>query len=130
MNPLAPAFLVNNIPLIGLVISVMILVIFDDFVMNKLVFPFSDFLKTKVFEKTKDVRHFKKRRFIPKYLSEFIATAIFIIYCYFGCVIFSEYFVVPILARMQNIILIVIITSFVVFSYILNRTSWRRKMYG
>lgn len=130
INPLAPAFLVQNIPLIGLVISVMILVLLDDIVMNKLVFPFSDFLKTKVFEKTKEVKHFKRRRFIPRYLSEFIATIIFIIYIYFGCSIFSDYIVVPILARMQDILLLVVIISFVIFSYVLNRTSWRRKMYG
>lgn len=130
INPLAPEFLVQNIPLIGLVISVMILVVLDEFVMNRIVFPFSDFLKTKSFEKMKDVKHFKRRRFIPKYTSEFISTTIFILYVYFGCSIFSDYVVVPILTRLQNIILITVLIAFFLFSYVLNRTSWRRKMYG
>lgn len=129
INPLAPAFLVNHISLIGLVISVMILVILDEFVSGKIILPFGDFLKIKVFEKMMQIEHLKRRRIIPKYASEFIATAIFIFYCYFGCIIFSEYVIVPILIRLQNILVIVILIIFFTFSYVLNRTSWRRKTY-
>lgn len=130
INPLAPAFLVNNIELIGLVMGVMVLVIFDDFFCGKVIFPLADFVKTQVFEKLMSIKQVKEYKKATKYASEFLATAIFIAYCYLGYEILAGYIIVPILQRMQNIILLIVILIFFIVSYVLHRTSWRKRMYG
>jgi len=126
-NILAPSFLVNHIALIGYIMGVMVLVIFDEFVSGKIIFPVTDFIKAKFFEQAMSVEKVKKHRKLVKYASEFIATIIFIFYCYVGYLILAEYIIIPILTRLQNALLLVIIIVFLLISYVYNSRKLRRK---
>jgi hypothetical protein len=126
---LSPNFLVENMELIGQIISVMILLIFDDFFTSKIAFGWTDALKRFMLEKEKE--KFKKRyRFIIKYTFEFLATILFIAYFFMGYWVLSEYVIVPILQRAQAILLIIIIGFFLLTSWLLNNTKARRKYLG
>lgn len=129
MNILAPQFLIDNIVLIGQIISVMLLVVFDDFFTQRITFKSTDSLKRFILQKAKE--KFKKRyRIIIKYSFEFLATLIFIGYFFAGYWILSEYVVVPIIQRSQNILLLIIIILFFVISWMLNNREARKKYLG
>lgn len=131
----SPAFLVNNIELIAFISSVMILVIFDDFVFGKFVFPLVDFLKYIIF---KHVGAFYEKKGIKswwakaskKYFSEIVATVLIIFYCYLGYAILGIYFLEPILQRLKAIILIIVIFLFFIANYLINNPRMRRKFFG
>jgi len=128
-NILSPKILVENIVLIGQIISVMLLVIFDDFFTERLTFRSIDALKRFILQKSKE-KFRKKYRFIIKYSFEFIATILFIAYFFAGYWVLSEYIVLPILIRLQDILLLLIIISFLVMSWMLNNKQARRKYLG
>lgn len=129
MGLLSPSFLVNNIDTIGQIISVMILVLFDDVISGRVIFPAVDKLRDLIFEKSK-VKFNKRWRIIPKYFAEFLATALFIFYFFAGYWILSEYAIVPILGRLQNIILIIVVIFFLLMSYALNSKKARKKYFA
>jgi glucan phosphoethanolaminetransferase (alkaline phosphatase superfamily) len=127
---LGPEVLRENIPLIAEIMSVMFLVIFDEIVSGKMIFPLVDKIKKIIF-KTLRMNIKRKHYFVARYSSEFLATALFILYFVFGYWILSEYFFVPVLARLQNILIIVIIIFFVAMSWALHNKDIRRKyLYG
>lgn len=132
---LAPQFLVNNIELIAFILSVMILVLFDDFVTGKIIFPVADFIKykfaanlTKVYEK-KGVKSFWAK-LARKYGSEAFATILVIVYCYIGYAILGEYVIAPILQRWQSIISFVVLALFLAANYLVNNPRMRRRFFG
>jgi len=136
MGILSPSFLVNNINTIGQVISVMILVIFDDFISGRVILPGVDRLKDLVFQKAKEKIQKKQetKRFtkkieilLAKYSAEFLATSLFILYFFAGYFFLSEYIIVPILQRLQHIVLITTIASFLAISWVFNNKSLRKK---
>ncbi len=126
MGILSPSFLVSNINLIGQIMSVMILVIFDDFITGRIILPGVDKLRDIVFQKTKE-KIKRKYAIIAKYSSEFLATAIFISYFFLGYWFLSEFIIVPILQRLQNIILVLVIACFLVLSLVFNSKKLRKK---
>jgi len=129
MSILSPQFLLDNINLVGQIISVMLLVLFDDFFTQRVAFRGADWLKFKLLEKSKE--KFKKRyRILIKYSFEFLTTITFIAYFFVGYWILSEYVVVPVLVRTQAILLLSIIIFFLVFSWVLNNRKARRKYLG
>jgi hypothetical protein len=129
MSILSPQFLLNHINIVGEIISVMLLVLFDDFFTQRVAFRGADGLKSKLLEKSKE--KFKKRhRILIKYAFEFLTTIIFIAYFFIGYWILSEYVVVPVLVRTQGILLLTIIIFFLVFSWVLNDRKARRKFLG
>lgn len=132
---LSPPFLVNNIELMAFVVSVMILVIFDDFVSGKIIFPLADYVRhfmargiNTIYEKreikSKFAMHFKN------YISQAFATLLFILYCYIGGDILGTYVIAPILQRWQGIILIVVIIMFLLLNYLVNNSKMRRRFFG
>ncbi len=129
MGILNPEFLLRNIDLIGQIISVMILVVFDDFFTEKITFKSIDWLKAVILEKSKE-KFRKRHRIIIKYSFEFLATILFIAYFFIGYWLLSEYIVVPILARMSSILLILIVAFFLLMSWMLNNKQARRKYLG
>jgi purine-cytosine permease-like protein len=126
---LNPQFLVSHISLIGEIMSIMILILFDDFFTGRLTFRGVDWLKARLFERTKE-KFERKYHFAIKYFFEFLATVIFIAYFLAGYWLLSEFVVVPILTRMQSIILIVVIVSFLICSWFINNKKMRRKYMG
>lgn len=130
MNPLSPEILVKHISLIGQIISVMILVIFDDFFTQNITFKGVDRLKEIIFTKSKEKITRKYQRKIIKYFFEFLATIIFLAYFFAGYWILSEYIVIPILERQKNIILILILIFFFTMSWMLNNRKVRKKYLG
>lgn len=129
MGILNPHFLISHIGLIGEIMSIMILILFDDFFTGNLTFRSVDWLKAELFKRTKE-KFERKYHFLIRYFFEFLATIIFILYFLAGYWLLSEYIVVPILARMQSIILIIIILFFIVCSWFLNNKTMRRRYMG
>jgi purine-cytosine permease-like protein len=129
MGILNPQFLVSHIGLIGEIMSIMILILFDDFFTGRLTFRGVDWLKAELFKRTRE-KFERKYHIIIKYSFEFLATIIFIAYFLAGYWLLSEYIIVPILARMQGIILIIVILFFVICSWFLNNRKMRKKYMG
>ena len=129
MGILNPSFLLGYLNLIGQIISVMILVLFDDFFTSKITFRSVDWLKSITLEKAKE-RFQKKYRVLIKFSFEFLATALFIAYFFIGYWLLSEYIIVPILQRMQAILLIIILGFFLTMSWMLNNKKARRRYLG
>jgi len=126
---LSPDFIVENIDLIGQIIAVMLLVVFDEFFTQKLAFNSSDRLKALIIEKSKE-RFKKKYRGIIKYLFEIVATCLFIIYFFLGYWFLSEYAIEPIIENLQSVISKVLIVIFLIMSKMLNDRKVRRKYLG
>lgn len=136
MGILSPSFLTNNINIIGQIVSVMILVIFDDFISGRVILPGVDKLRDIVFQKAKEKIQKKQetKRFtkkieilLAKYSAEFLATFLFISYFFAGYFILSEYIIVPILQRLQHIILLTTLACFLAISWVFNNKSLRKK---
>lgn len=134
-NILAPQFLVQNIELVSFVVSVMILVIFDEFVIGKILFPVADFIKFRlarllgvVYER-RGIRSGVAKGF-QRYSTEAVATIAVIVYCYLGYAVVSEFLVEPLLIRWRSVILLVVIILFFIFNYLINQTRWRRQFFG
>ena len=131
----SPAFLVNNIELIAFISSVMALVIFDDFVFGKFVFPVVDFLRYTIFKQVgafyekKDIKSWWAK-VSKRYVSEIIATVLIILYCYLGYVVLGIYILEPIFQRLKSIILIIVIVLFFIANYLINNPRMRRKFFG
>jgi len=125
---LGPQFLINKIDVIALILGAVLLVILSDYFNKNLVFPISDSVKKKTYENIKKTRVHKKNPLISKYLSEGIATIVFIMYCYLGAFIVAEYIFSPILLRLQNYILIAIIFLFFSVSYLINNKAARNRL--
>ena len=129
MGILNPYFLMRNIDIIGQIISVMILVVFDQFFTERITFRGIDWLKEKVLEKSKE--KFKKRyRILIRYCFEFLATILFIAYFFIGYWLLSEYIIVPVLIRTQGILLLTLIAFFLVMSWMLNNRKVRKRYLG
>jgi hypothetical protein len=123
---LSPRFLVENIDFFAIIISTIVLVIFDDYVSGKLIFPAVDKIKHFIFTKAKE-KMSRQYHFIAKYSSEFLATFLFIVYFVFGYFILSEYVFAPIMRRLQNVLLIVIAVLFLIMSWAFNNKKIRKK---
>lgn len=124
---IGPQFLIDNINTIALVMAVMTLVIFDEFVSRRIIFPTADFVKNVIFSKLLEISGTKKYSKITKHISEFLATTIFLFYCYLGYAMLGVYIIEPILIKLQNIILIIVIMAFVLVSYVFNNRKLRKK---
>jgi len=132
---LSPSFLVNNIDIIALVASVMVLVFFDDFVVEKFIFPIADFVKFKVF---KHVGLLYEKKGITswwakasrKYVSEALATALVVLYCYSGSVVLGIYVLEPVFQRWKSFISIVVIVLFLMANYVINNSRMRKRFFG
>lgn len=128
MSFLAPTLLVNNIGLFSLILGVIVLVIFSDTVNRKIVFPFADGIREAVQANFRSLRRSGWRMVTLKYLSEGLATAIFILYCYLGSRILAEYIFEPIMLRLKAYILIVVILLFLIINYIINDVNLRSRL--
>jgi F0F1-type ATP synthase assembly protein I len=132
---LAPGFLVNNIDVIAFIIAVMMLVLFDDFVTGKIIFPLADFIKYKF---AKEITNLYEKKGIKsawaksarRYFSEAFATVLVIVYCYLGYAFLGVYFIEPILQRWSAVILLVVIVLFLMLNYLVNNTRMRRRFFG
>ena len=134
---LSPAFLVNNIDVIAFVISVMILVFFDDFVVGKIIFPIADFIKYEfargidiVYERKKIKAQTTWARLVRKYSSETLSTVLVVFYCYVGYEILGIYVIAPILERWKSFITIVVIILFLIVNYLVNNPKMRKRFFG
>lgn len=124
---LGPQFLISRIEIIAIVLATMVLVVFDDFVSGKLIFPFVDRIKEHTFKKLTTAKGTKEYPKIAKYAAEFIATILFIIYFYWGYLVLSEFIFTPILTRLSSVILPVLIILFLMISFVFNNKKMRKK---
>jgi len=129
---LAPQFLINNISTIALVLAAALLVIFSDLVTKRIMLNFSDGIKSRTHEKIKAFgkqRNSKKiEKYVSKYISEILATSIFLLYCFFGAIILAEFVFTPIMLRLQNVITLQVIFLFFLISWTINTRRVRRKL--
>jgi hypothetical protein len=128
---LSPKFLVENIRIISLIIAGFFLVMFDNLV-TEYAFRLADTIRE---GSARSVREFGKKTnfkkietFGAKYFSEALATAIILLYCYFGTTVLADYIFTPILLKVQNIILIIVIAFFILISYVVNTKSVRQRL--
>jgi len=124
---LSPKFLLNNIILIGQIISVMILVIFDDEITGKLIFPYVDKLRDFLLVKSREKIKKKIYRKIVEISAKVLAAILFILYFFAGYWILSEYIVVPVLQRLQKILLLIVIGFLALMTWLLNNRKIRRR---
>lgn len=128
MSFLAPAFLTDNIAVIGDIIAVMMLVIYDDYITGKLILPGVDKLRDYLLRKSK--KSFKKKyHSIISFLTKLLATILFILYFMIGYWILSTFIIVPILQNLQGIILIIVIIFLLLMNWIFNSRKMRRKYF-
>ena len=120
MSFLAPEILVRYIPSIALLLGIVVLVLFIDKIHNYIIFPLTNWAKTRTSDKIKTKLDTKHKNIIAKYSSEGAATIIFLAYCFFGEILLAHYIFEPILEKLRSIILIVVIALFFVVSYIIN----------
>lgn len=134
---LSPGFFVDNLALIALIISVMILVLADDWVMTEVIFPSADFIRNWLarlfnafYEKRKIKSKSRLASFVRKYSSEAFATILVIGYLYIGCDLFGQYVILPILQQWQSFIMIVVLVVFLISNHIINDARKRRHFFG
>jgi hypothetical protein len=120
MSFLGPEWLVRHVELIALITSITVVVILAEILHRKIIFPLSDRLRARAREKITTNVQGKHSHVLSKYLSEGLATIVFIIYCYFGAEILSEYIFGPILEALHSVLILVIIGIFLGISYIIN----------
>lgn len=119
-----PAFLVNNIPLIAILIGGVLLALFSRYVNEKIVFPVADFLREKTNNKLK--KKVGRSKFV-RYFGESIATFIFILYCYFSTGFLADNFFTPLLTAFKDWIVIVLLVVFFFISLATNDRNFREK---
>jgi len=131
MGVLNPQFLINNIEIISIITAGAILIIFSDFVTKRIMLTFADKVKGKTHEKIKNYGKERKNKafekYISKYISEILATTIFLLYVFLGTKVLAEYVIGPILLRLQHIILIITLVIFFLISYTINTKRVRKK---
>ena len=132
MTFLAPQFLATRIGIIALITSGAFLIIFSDFVTKRIMLTFADSVKQSTHRRIKGFGKDRNHRGLEKYgsklLSESLATALFLLYVYFGTTILAEFIVGPILLRLQHIVLITTLIIFFTISYTINTKSIRRRL--
>lgn len=108
-----------NIATISLVFSAVIMVLYSSFFDNKIVYPFSSYIK-------KSLRGLFKRRTVLlgkmcDLAGKLSATIIFLGYCYFGTTLFATYIMQPILSQVQEYLLVIVLIAFMFVHNEVNR---------
>lgn len=128
---LSPKFLVDNIGMISLVLAGFVLIMFDNFITDY-AFRIADLIRegtAKSIKKFGQESNSKKIETLgAKYFSEALSTAIILLYCYFGTTVLADYIFAPILYRMRNILLLVLIGLFFFISYTVNTKTIRERI--
>ena len=127
---LSPVFLVRNINVIALIIAGFILVIFDDFV-NRTAFRFADNVRANTESGIREFGRKKDLRILQggaSFFSKSVATAIILLYCYFGTTVLAYYVFAPILSSLREVILPTLIVVFLIMSYIVNEKRVRERL--
>ena len=126
---LSPNWLVTEIPLIALLMGGSILLYFGNFAHHKVFFPIADFVRSKTHQRINATTKYDTST-IAKYGSEAIATAMFLLYVYFGAYILAEYVFEPMLLRLQNVIMLLVIFLFLILSFAINNLKIRKRFMG
>lgn len=127
MTLLGPQWLVNQIGTISLILGAAILVLFSNFVNKRIVFPLGDLTKAKTQAGLKKGQY-KGQGFLSKYIPDFLAALIFLVYVWLGAKVLADFIFVPILTRLSNVLLIVVIVIFLLFSWIINNATVRNRV--
>ena len=130
MSVLSPAFLINNIDVISLIIAGFLLIIFDNIVTRN-AFKLADQIKHGTEQNIRSLGQrggVQRVDYIAKFTSEFIAAAIILLYAYFGTTVLAEYVFSPILFKLKEYLLIWIIIIFLFISWVVNNKHMRRTL--
>jgi len=123
---LAPTFLVNNIETIAIIIGAVLLVVFSSFVNKKIIFPIADVVRE---ETHKNVHKLTEHKTFSDLLSDWLATIIFLLYCYLGASLLARYIFTPILIEAQSVILLIVIVLFLMLSFALHNKKFRKSFF-
>jgi len=126
MGTLNPDFLVSNIDTIAIIMGAIVLVIFSSFVNKKIIFSIADMVKK---ETHKNVHKITEHKTFSDLLSDWLATIVFVIYCYLGAWVLAKYIFAPILLGAQSVLLLIVIALFLLVSYALNNKKFRRSFF-
>ncbi|MFH1972156.1 MAG: hypothetical protein ABIJ18_01620 [archaeon] len=126
MGFLNPTWLIQQIDVIALILAAAILVIFSSFVNKYFVFPVADVVREKAHKNVNKVKYVNK---ISKYLSDALATVIFLAYCFIGTTILATYVIAPILRQSSGILLIMLFVAFMLVSYTVNNKQFRKRFF-
>jgi hypothetical protein len=125
---LGPRFLIERINEIALILGAVLLVILSDFFNGNIIFPIADSVRIKTHKKMSKTKTHEKVPWLSKYLSEGLATLVFISYCYLGASVVAEYIFAPIMFKLKNFILPIVIILFVLISVLINDKVARKKL--
>jgi hypothetical protein len=121
---LGPDFLVRKIPLISIILGGVVLALFSRYLNEKIIFPIADSLKEKAGYRMNRAMGKGKS---SKYIGEFVATFIFILYCYFSTSFLADYFFSPVLYAFRNWLVLVLAVIFFLISVATNSNYVREK---
>lgn len=125
---LGPQFLVSRIDLIALILGATLLVILSDFFNGNVIFPIAGYVKRTTHGHISKTKAHEKAPWFTKYFSEGVATFIFIVYCYLGASVLAEYVFSPIMFKLRNYILLIVIGLFFGISYLINNVEIRGRL--
>jgi len=125
---LGPQFLVTRIDLIALILGATLLVILSDFFNGNVIFPIADYIRITTHGRIEKTKTHEKAPWMTKILSDSLAAFVFIIYCYLGASVLAEYVFAPIMYKLRNIILLIVIGLFFAISYLINNRNIRGRL--
>lgn len=122
-----PQWLQNEIGLIAMLLSGSLLVYFGSFVHGEIILPLGDWVRKHTHRQVSNMKRVGK---FSNFIANSMATIFFLLYVYFGSIIFAEYIFAPIMSNLRNYILIVVIGLFLIISYAINNLRFRTKFMG
>lgn len=125
---LSPPFLTSQIYLISLVLSGIMLMLWEALVLKGIIFPIADVVRDRTARSLRFTR-VGESSWMTKILSEGLATLVFIIYSYIGVVLITNYVIYPILGALRGVITLVVIVIFLLLSYTINNIRIRDKLF-
>lgn len=127
MSILGPQWVVQYINVFALIMGAVVLVLFSDDVNRRIVFPLANQVKKRTQNKVRNIGKSASWEITAKYASECLATLIFVLYCYLGSYVLAEYIFIPVLQRLKEFLIPVLILLFLLISFVINTDKMRKK---
>jgi len=122
-----PQWLQNLIPMISLLLAGTILLFFGGFVHGKIILPIADWTRQHTHAKVSGIEKVSRG---SNFIANSVATIFLLLYVWFGGFILATYIINPILSNLRNYITISSIIIFLLISYSINTTEFRKKFMG
>ena len=129
MTFLAPEFFADKINIVAIILGGITLVMFSEFVNKKIVFPIADLVRIQTRKELLKTTPSENLKTAYGYLSDALATVVFLSYIYFGSYILAEFLYAPLLFRLKHITVITFAGLFIGITYIINTKKIRSKFF-